>query len=79
LIVFVHFLRLRYFLSSFTRDALQKTAIQLDKWLLLNNEKSNNAALSIISNIYISIKRLVTRYGGGVKDSSATTAPASKK
>jgi hypothetical protein len=62
LIVFVHFLRLRYFLSSYTREALLATTNQLDKWLLTTT-KSNNTALTIISNIYISIKRLVARYG----------------
>lgn len=65
LIVFVHFLRLRYFLSSYTRDALKYTTLQLDQWFIVpSTGTTEKSTLTVISNIYISIKRLVSRYGG---------------
>ncbi|KAI9360182.1 hypothetical protein BD770DRAFT_385038 [Pilaira anomala] len=65
LIVFVHFLRLRYFLSSYTRDALKYTTLQLDQWFIVpSTETTEKSTLTVISNIYVSIKRLVSRYGG---------------
>lgn len=70
LIVFVHFLRLRFFTSSYTREALQTTTRYLDQFLQstttsdTNSKEKKNIYLQIISNIYISIKRLVIRYGG---------------
>lgn len=65
--MFVHFLRLRYFLSSYTRDALQNTGRYLDAWIILpDNANNSNTSLTVLSNVYISIKRLVIRYGGGV-------------
>ncbi|KAI8083729.1 hypothetical protein BDF21DRAFT_360518 [Thamnidium elegans] len=66
LIVFVHFLRLRYFLSSYTRDALKNTTVQLDQWFIVPTSDTDKTALTVVSNVYISIKRLVARYGGEV-------------
>lgn len=64
LIVFVHFLRLRYFLSSYTRDALETTGRYLDDLIILPEHKSTQ--WTVVSNLYISLKRLIIRYGGGV-------------
>lgn len=55
----MHFLRLRYFLSSYTRDALQDTATYLDAWIITDKT-------TVVSNLYISLKRLIVRYGGSV-------------
>lgn len=76
LIIFAHFLRLRYILSNYTRDALHNTTLELDKWLLPSQQpnKHDNAALSVVFNIYLSIKRLVIRYGGGEVDSMASSS-----
>ncbi|CAO3617045.1 unnamed protein product [Mucor hiemalis] len=67
LIIFAHFLRLRYILSNYTRDALHNTTLELDRWLLPSKQqnKQDNAALLVVFNIYLSLKRLVIRYGGG--------------
>ncbi|KAI7890936.1 uncharacterized protein EV154DRAFT_510037 [Mucor mucedo] len=63
LIVFVHFLRLRYFLSSYTRDALETTGRYLDTLIILPENKSTQ--WTVVSNLYISLRRLIIRYGGG--------------
>ncbi|KAK4514673.1 uncharacterized protein ATC70_002274 [Mucor velutinosus] len=70
LIIFIHFLRLRYYLSSYTKDAILNTTVHLDKWLLLPDQTSPSASLespkklTVVSNIYLSVKRLVMRYAG---------------
>ncbi|CAO0796827.1 unnamed protein product [Mucor circinelloides] len=70
LIIFIHFLRLRYYLSSYTKNAIRNTTVHLDKWLLLPDQSSPSApsdspkSLTVVSNIYLSVKRLVMRYAG---------------
>jgi hypothetical protein len=62
LIVFIHFLRLRYYLSSYTREAIQYSTLHLDKWLLISSNNDSSLALTVSSNVYSSIKRLIVRY-----------------
>jgi hypothetical protein len=69
LIIFIHFLRLRYYLSSYTKNAILNTTMHLDKWLLLPDQSSSSSPklpenLTVVSNIYLSVKRLVMRYAG---------------
>ncbi|GAA5812633.1 hypothetical protein MFLAVUS_006090 [Mucor flavus] len=47
-------------------DALKNTTVQLDQWFIVPTSDTNNTALTVVSNVYISIKRLVSRYGGEV-------------
>ncbi|CAO3653373.1 unnamed protein product [Mucor fragilis] len=76
LIVFIHFLRLRYYLSSYTKDAILNTTVHLDKWLLLPDQSSPSVSsdsapnLTVMSNIYLSVKRLVMRYAGAASIAS---------
>lgn len=74
LIVFIHFLRLRYYISDYTKEAIQNTTLHLDKWLLLPSavdtpssskvkSRHSTTALTVVSNIYLSMKRLIIRYG----------------
>ncbi|KAI8084018.1 uncharacterized protein B0P05DRAFT_535858 [Gilbertella persicaria] len=58
LIVFTHFIRLRYCLSSYTQEAVHTAVFYLDDLLLARN----NPSPTVISHIYSSIKRLVVRY-----------------
>ena len=69
LIIFIHFLRLRYYLSNYTKNAILNTTMHLDKWLLLPDQSSSSSPklpenLTVVSNIYLSVKRLVMRYAG---------------
>ncbi|KAI9270395.1 hypothetical protein BDA99DRAFT_501633 [Phascolomyces articulosus] len=66
LIVFVHFLRLRYYLSPYTREALHETTVKLDQWILPLAQDSRRWA-QISCKLYVNIKAIVVRYG------SATT------
>jgi hypothetical protein len=68
--VFIHFLRLRYYISDYTKEAIQNTTVHLDKWLLLPSTpntklkfRQSTTALTVISNIYLSTKRLIICYG----------------
>lgn len=70
LVVFIHFLRLRYYLSEHTKEAIQITTLQLDKWLLLPSSptkepviKSSKFRIAAISNAYIHIKKLIIQVG----------------
>ncbi|KAI9495420.1 hypothetical protein BDB00DRAFT_973141 [Zychaea mexicana] len=66
LIVFAHFLRLRYYLSPYTREALHETTEKLDQWILpLAHDPRRWAQISC--KLYVNIKAIVIRYG------SATT------
>lgn len=72
LIVFAHFLRLRYYLSPYTRDAIHQTTAQLDQWLLpLANDPRRYA--QIISKIYSNAKGIIIRYGSASQTSTTTT------
>ncbi|KAI8647323.1 hypothetical protein BD408DRAFT_358498 [Parasitella parasitica] len=68
LIIFIHFLRLRYYLSSYTKNAILNTTVHMDKWLLLPDQSSTSSEspenLTVLSNIYVNVKSLVSRYAG---------------
>ena len=66
LIVFAHFLRLRYYLSPYTREALHETTAKLDQWILPLGQDPRRWA-QISCKLYVNIKAIVVRYG------SATT------
>ncbi|KAI7878853.1 hypothetical protein K492DRAFT_149094 [Lichtheimia hyalospora FSU 10163] len=71
LIVFAHFLRLRYYLSPYTRDAMHQTTAQLDQWLLpLANDSRRYA--QIVSKIYSNAKGIIIRYGSASQTSNTT-------
>ncbi|KAI8393758.1 uncharacterized protein BYT42DRAFT_609528 [Radiomyces spectabilis] len=61
LIIFGHFLRLRYFLSPYTREAMHAAATHLDEWLL--PPTADARIPSFISKIYCNIKGVIVRYG----------------
>ncbi|KAG0739464.1 hypothetical protein G6F57_003068 [Rhizopus arrhizus] len=62
IIVFVHFLRLRYYLCRYSKDAVQNVTYYLDHWLL-SSSSNHNTTWAIISNLYINLKRIMARYG----------------
>ncbi|KAI9313685.1 hypothetical protein BX666DRAFT_1972548 [Dichotomocladium elegans] len=64
LIVFAHFLRLRYFSSPYTRQALWDTTEQLDRWFLPLADDPRRYAQTA-SKIYANAKGIVIRYGSG--------------
>ncbi|KAG2226324.1 hypothetical protein INT45_005996 [Circinella minor] len=66
LIVFAHFLRLRYYLSPYTRQACNETTEKLDQWILPLAQDPRRWA-QISCKLYVNIKAIVIRYG------SATT------
>ncbi|KAI8881718.1 hypothetical protein K501DRAFT_188425, partial [Backusella circina FSU 941] len=58
LIAFINFLRLRYILSPHTRNALHTVTKTLDRWLLVDYKH-----IKVVSNLYLSLKRLIIRHG----------------
>ncbi|CAO3669519.1 unnamed protein product [Rhizopus stolonifer] len=54
IIVFMHFLHLRYYLSHYSQEAVHNVAHYLDNWLLLPQQ---NTAWAVVSNIYTNSKR----------------------
>ncbi|ORE20288.1 hypothetical protein BCV71DRAFT_242316 [Rhizopus microsporus] len=63
IIVFIHFLRLRYYLSNESREAMHKISYYMDQWLLVPKEKRSTTQATV-ANIYFNIKRFIIRYGG---------------
>lgn len=61
IIIFVHFLRLRYYLSKPTKEAVGNLTFYLDRWLL--SQVHQNTLLSILSKLYVNFKRFMIRYG----------------
>ncbi|KAG0174203.1 hypothetical protein DFQ29_007565, partial [Apophysomyces sp. BC1021] len=61
LIVFGHFLRLRYYLSPYTRDAVHYATAQLDQWLL--SPTADPRVPQLVSKLYANMKDIVIRYG----------------
>ncbi|ORY97936.1 hypothetical protein BCR43DRAFT_490577 [Syncephalastrum racemosum] len=60
LIVFTHFLRLRYYLSSYTREAIHSTTARVDEWLLPGKHAS---VPPFVARLYLNLKGIVIRYG----------------
>ncbi|RUP48265.1 hypothetical protein BC936DRAFT_144773 [Jimgerdemannia flammicorona] len=60
-LVYAHFLRLRYFMSSYTRDALLKVSARLDTLLL--PPTADARIPPAVGKVYATIKSLVVRYG----------------
>ncbi|KAI8990167.1 hypothetical protein BDB01DRAFT_833193 [Pilobolus umbonatus] len=66
LIVYIHFLRLRYYISPQTREAVHMTSHQLDQWFIYTYKGTHSPvdnARIVLSNIYISIKKMIIKYG----------------
>ncbi|CEG72222.1 hypothetical protein RMATCC62417_07813 [Rhizopus microsporus] len=63
IIVFIHFLRLRYYLSNESREAMHQISYHMDQWLLMPKEKRSTTQAAV-ANIYFNIKRFMIRYGG---------------
>ncbi|KAI9277427.1 hypothetical protein BY458DRAFT_504955 [Sporodiniella umbellata] len=61
IIIFIHFLRLRYCLSRPTQDAVAHLTYYLDQWLA--PKKHQSRSLRVFSKLYINLKRFMARYG----------------
>ncbi|KAI9026007.1 hypothetical protein CLU79DRAFT_74006 [Phycomyces nitens] len=61
LVVFIHFLRLRFYLSPYTRDAMYAVTSKLDELLLPPTSEPYIPAS--ISRLYKNIRSIVIRYG----------------
>ncbi|OZJ04835.1 hypothetical protein BZG36_02324 [Bifiguratus adelaidae] len=61
-VVFAHFLRFRYFLSTYTRAAFHDVATRLDRVMLPPTAK----VPPVVGQVYSTIKGLIVRYGQSV-------------
>lgn len=75
LIIFAHFLRLRYLFSNYTRDALHEATAWLDQWFLPLAADERQAA-QLASKLYKNTKGIVIRYGSTSQLNNASTAGA---
>ncbi|KAI8144527.1 hypothetical protein BJV82DRAFT_607615 [Fennellomyces sp. T-0311] len=76
LIVFAHFLRLRYYLSPYTREALHDASAKLDQWILpLANDPRRWA--QIMCKVYVNVKGLVIRYGSATSSTTNSSRRSS--
>ncbi|KAF7726965.1 hypothetical protein EC973_008160 [Apophysomyces ossiformis] len=61
LIVFGHFLRLRYYLSPYTRSAVHSATEHLDHWLL--PPTADPRVPPFLSKLYVNVKDIMVHYG----------------
>ncbi|CAO3588948.1 unnamed protein product [Absidia cylindrospora] len=71
LIIFSHFVRLRYYLSPHTQQAVVKSTLMLDHWLLPPTRHPR--VPSWLSKVYFNLRGMLVRYGSATGSAPSTT------